>query len=331
MVRTLGSATVVSALLLAGCGGDLAPQTYQGQTMGTSYRVIADCLADMTAAIAEELDLVNGQMSTYLPESELSRFNRSPGDQWFAVSEPLLDVLSAAQTVSRASGGALDVTVGPLVNLWGFGPEVMQSATPSAGALVQAKARVGHARLELRRQPPGVKKPGEVQVDLSALAKGYGVDRVAERLQVEGCTDYLVEVGGELRVRGTNAAGQPWRIGVEVPDPQQAGGIQRVLSLDGTALATSGNYRNYRVVQGKRYSHTIDPRTGSPVTHALASVTVLHESALWADAYATAINVLGPEEGWRLAQSLELPILLIVRRENGYEERYTARFEPYLL
>jgi thiamine biosynthesis lipoprotein len=167
-------------------------------------------------------------------------------------------------------------------------------------------------------------------VDLSAIAKGYGVDRVALRLEEAGCTDYLVDVGGEVRARGASPRGDAWRVGIEVPDPERIGGVQRVLALHDLALATSGDYRNFIDLDGGRYSHTIDPRTGRPVSHRLASVTVAHPSAMWADGYATAINVLGPERGIDLAERLGLPVLLLVHAENGFQERYTPAFTQLL-
>jgi thiamine biosynthesis lipoprotein len=190
---------------------------------------------------------------------------------------------------------------------------------------------VGFAKVELRAEPPALRKRSDVYVDLSAIAKGYGVDRVAERLQAQACTDYMVEIGGEVRVRGLNPRGQPWRIGIEVPDPASVGKIHRVVSLEAMAVATSGDYRNYVERDGMRLSHTIDPRSGEPVGHSLASVTVVHGSALWADAYATAINVLGVDAGWAFAKQENLAVLFIMRGANGFEERYNSAMESFLL
>ena len=298
--------------------------------MGTVFRVTAHCPNDVSGSIEAELAAVDGEMSTYRPDSLLSRFNQAEVDTWFAISADLLHVVQAAQSMSRRSEGAFDITVGPLVNLWGFGPDGHDRPLPSQPELRRARSRVGYAKLELRRQPPALRKRSDVYVDLSAIAKGHGVDRVAERLQAQGCTDYMVDIGGEVRVLGVNPQGQPWRIGIEVPDSGSIGKVQRILSLESMAVATSGDYRNYVEHGGERFSHTIDPRSGRPIRHGLASVTVVHESALWADAYATAINVMGFDAGWAFAEEENLPVLLIMRSANGFEDRYNAAMEAFL-
>jgi len=302
--------------------------------MGTYYGVTTRCPAppvDLDARIASALAEVNAQMSTYDESSTLSRFNRDEDTDWFPVEPALVKVISAAQIISRQSGGAFDVTVGPLVNLWGFGPDAVGAQAPSPEALTEARSRVGYRFLEVRDDPPALRKSMPVYVDLSAIAKGFGVDQVAVLLDGLGCADFLVDVGGEVRARGQNPSGRPWRVGVEVPDPDSAGGVQRVLLLDNRAVATSGDYRNFRDLDGRRFSHTIDPRTGAPVSHALASVSVVHDSAMWADGYATAIDVLGPEAGLALADDLGLPVLLVVRTPDGFEERYNRLLSDYLV
>ncbi len=321
----------IAVALLPACEGRSAYATYQGQTMGTVYRVTARCPLQVGRAIDEELMAVNQQMSTYLPDSELSQLNAAPLNVWFGVSAELFEVLEAAQALSRQSRGAFDVTVGPLVNLWGFGAQPGPGTKPAEDQISRVRQRVGHAHLELRRVPPAVNKRLDVFVDLSAIAKGHGVDRVAARLDRVGCSDFMVEVGGEVKARGVNPQGSPWRIGIEVPDLRRLGGVQRVLGLRGSAVATSGDYRNYAEYDGQRYSHTIDPRTGMPITHNLASATVVHESALWADGFATVVSVLGPQDGWAFAQEHGLAALLVVREQNGFEERYTKAMEPHLL
>jgi thiamine biosynthesis lipoprotein len=276
-------------------------------------------------AIESELAQINAWMSTYDPESTLSRFNRAPVGEWIEVDAELITVLDSALTLSRESSGAFDVTVGPLVNAWGFGPVNLDGPDgPSADELAALLTRVGYQLLEIRSTPAALRKTADIYVDLSAIAKGFGVDRVAQLLQQSGCQDFLVDIGGEVRVRGVNPAGKAWRIGIEVPDPDSQGGIQRILALHDQAVATSGDYRNFRDLAGHRISHTIDPRTGRPVEHGLASVTVVHESAMWADGYATAINVLGPQAGFALAEAKGLSALLITRSPDGYQERYTS-------
>jgi thiamine biosynthesis lipoprotein len=317
------------AAALGACSAGPDYDRYDGATMGTHYRVTAACPTTVGAMIEAELVAVNDEMSTYLPDSALSRFNKGPMDEWIPMPGFVIEVITAARALSEASGGAFDVTVGPLVNLWGFGPESV-SGVPDADAIAGARARIGFTALETRAEPPALRKTLPLYVDLSAIAKGHGVDRVVARLLDVDCTDLLVDIGGEVRAVGLNPQGQRWRIGVEVPDPEQVGGIQRIVELDAAALATSGDYRNFIEAEGRRYSHTIDPRTGAPVEHTLASVTVLHPSAMWADGYATLLNVLGPEAGWEFAVDADLAALFVVRTDNGFEERYTAGFAAAL-
>jgi len=324
-VRLVAGLGVALVAALVGCSAGSDYRRYEGATMGTYYRVTAACPRAVGALIEAELVAVNDEMSTYLPESALSRFNNAGLDEWVAVPVPVVEVVTAARRLSEASAGAFDVTVGPLVNLWGFGPDTVDGI-PAAAAIAAARDRVGYTALETRSDPPALRKTLPVYVDLSAIAKGHGVDRVVERLLEAGCTDLLVDVGGEVRAVGRNPQGRLWRIGVEVPDPERIGGIQRIVELDGAALATSGDYRNFIEVAGHRYSHTIDPRSGAPVAHDLAAVTVLHPSAMWADGYATLLAVLGPEEGWQFAVDADLAALFVVRRDNGFEERYTDAF-----
>jgi len=323
---------LVGVLMLSCCG---APdyRRVTGTTMGTYFSITARCPSsapDLEQRINSVLAEVNAEMSTYDENSTLSRFNRYAGTDWFAVEPALVDVVAAALTISRESDGAFDVTVGPLVNLWGFGPERSTPEPPTAQALAAARSRVGYQYLEVRAEPPALRKAAPVYVDLSAIAKGFGVDRAAAQLTSAGCSDFLVDIGGEVRLRGSNPAGSPWRVGVEVPDPDSVGGVQRVLLLGDGAVATSGDYRNFRDVGGRRVSHTIDPRTGAPVAHDLASVSVVHSSAMWADGYATALDVVGPDAALVLADRLQLPVLLVVRTAGGFEERYNPLMSKYL-
>lgn len=328
--RVATLALVVMLAGVAGCNPPVEFRRYGGSTMGTYYQVTARCPSDVSAAIEETLAQVNAEMSTYLPDSTLSRFNGAPLNAWFPVPAELAEVVAAAATLSRESAGAFDVTVGPLVNLWGFGPDAT-SGVPDPAAVTDTLARIGFQHLEVRQQPPALRKAVELYVDLSAIAKGHGVDRVVRRLRQAQCDAMLVDIGGEVRGTGSSPTDRPWRIGIEVPDPDSIGEIQRVVQLDDAAVATSGDYRNFRDSAGGRFSHTIDPRTGYPVEHGLASVTVLHESAMWADGYATLLNVLGPEQGLAFARDRQLAALFVIRRESGFEERYTREFEALLL
>jgi thiamine biosynthesis lipoprotein len=278
-------------------------------------------------AIEGQLALVNELMSTYLPSSELSRFNQWRSSEPFHLSAETLEVFEVARRVGSLSGGAFDVTVGPLVNAWGFGPPGKPAHPPSSRELDELKARVGWDKIVLEEARSAIRKTRpDVYCDLSAVAKGYGVDRVSEALSGLGYVEHMVEVGGEVRARGHNAEGQPWRIGVEKP-LEGGRAVQRTLPLENLAMATSGDYRNYYEEGGQRISHEIDPRTGRPIGNRLASVTVITERCVEADAFATALIVLGEDEGYRLAIEQNLATLFLVREADGFIEKTSPRFE----
>jgi len=308
-----------------------------GPTMGTIFTVKlvdrsgeAEPPAALSELVETELEAVNRAMSTYLPDSELENFNRH-GLGPFAASAALLEVVAEAQRVADLSGGAFDVTVRPLVDAWGFGPPGT-AETPGDELVDQLLATVGFRFLEVNLERGEISKARpQLRVDLSAIAKGYGVDRVAAALEAAGQLEYMVEVGGEVRARGRNRNGEVWRIGIERPD-ELGREVHAAIPLADLALATSGDYRNFRMLGGRRISHTIDPRVGRPVAHDLASVSVVHPSCMTADAWATALEVLGPAEGPALAERLELAALFLVREDAGRfrELRSTAwavRFE----
>ena len=344
MKPLLAVPALLAALLAAACGGpDRGPHlyTFQGSTMGTTFmvKVVTETLreerqAEVLELIEAELDEVDTKMSHYLEDSELSRFNRSHDTSPFTVSEETLEVFRHAQELARLSGGAFDVTVGPLVDAWGFGPEERviepsESIKPRPDEVISRLiAHVGYTKIELDLEHSTIRKTDpSVACDLSAIAKGYGVDQVSEALRREGFGDHLVEVGGEVRAAGLNDAGHPWRIAIEQPG---SGGTVpgRIVPLSNLAMATSGDYRNYYEVGGVSFSHTIDPRTGYPVSHALASVSVVDELSVRADGLATALAVLGPDEGYELAVEQDLAALFIVRDgEGGLRERATPAFE----
>ena len=335
-VPAAAAIVALAAALLPACSPREAESpellTLAGATMGTTWTVKLPAAGapDTTllrGAVEAVLEDVNAAMSGYREDSELSRFNRHAGDDWFPVSPATARVLAEAERVSRLSDGAFDVTVWPLVQLWGFGAAGRRGEAPPAAELAAARERVSWRQLAVREDPPALRKARpDVQIDLGAIAKGFGVDAVADTLAALGLEACLVEIGGELRAAGVKAPGQPWQVGVE--RPQDVGrGVQRVLDLGGMALATSGDYRNYFEEGGRRYSHTIDPRRGEPIAHRLASVTVADPSCMRADALATALNVLGPERGWELALHEELAAYFIVRGDAGFEERATPAFE----
>lgn len=316
----------------------------RGPTMGTDFTIVLPGpsanwdrtqLERLQTQIDAELEAVNAEMSTYLVSSELSRFNRAPVGKPVEVGPALLEVVRLAKQVSEQSNGAFDVTVGPLVDEWGFGPgDRTERAEPTPERIAELQAWVGDAKLELDVEAKTLRKlaPG-LQVDLSAIAKGHGCDRLAAVLEAAGHHDYMIEIGGELRLRGRNPSGDGWAVAIERPTGDIAGvrAVHTILEITDVAVATSGDYRNYWSSGETRYSHTIDPRTGRPITHALASVTVVYpESAALADAWATALNVLGPDEGLALANRLDLAAYFLVRTDTGHEVRASAAFEPYL-
>jgi thiamine biosynthesis lipoprotein len=331
--------SLFATFLLAACGGSSGENpavSFSGATMGTSYSVkVAHVPRDVEADqlkinVDAVLRQVNDSMSTYDGSSELSRFNQSRSTDWVSVSNQLLTVVREALRVSHLSAGAFDVTVGPVVNLWGFGPSPGRGEIPSDAQIQAAVAKVGYNRLRVRYAPPAIRKDDpDLYVDLSAIAKGYGVDQVAAYLESREIQNYLVEVGGELRAKGNKAAGIPWRIGIEKPTPAERT-VEEIIDIPEGAVATSGDYRNFFEVGNERFTHEIDPRTGRPVTHNLASVTVISPSAMQADAMATALMILGPEAGFQLAERENLAAFFLVKQGKGFDERSTTAFQEYL-
>lgn len=325
------------ALWVTGCSVSEDPQnrfhTFNGPTMGTWYNVkiqgLPDSLSETAVkqAIDAELNGVNEAMSTWREDSELSRFNRAPVQVPFPMSADTRQVLAISAEVYEASGGAFDITVGPLVNLWGFGPDKQEDSIPPPEDISRLLQEIGGDAIRIQGEQVSKSRP--VQIDLSAVAKGYGVDKVASRLEALGIRRYMVEVGGEIRVGDAKLSGETWKIAIEEPTTLSRS-IQKVLSLKNVAIATSGDYRNFYEKDGKRYSHTIDPRTGSPVAHKLASVSVIHESCAYADAWATALTVLGPEESLKLAEKLNLAVYLLVKTETGFEALQSESFSRYV-
>lgn len=363
-----------------------------GTIMGTAWTVRLrkpldpPAAAKLQAEVQATLDRLDGQMSTWKATSELSRFNAYRGADWFAVPADLAAVVAESRAVSEASGGAFDVTVAPLVTLWGFGPggeehgvdpgpgvrdepatrqavgraatsdattpnEASRYATPIATivepvdasatrpvrrvppdeAIARAKARVDYHKLEVRLTPPALRKLApDLAVDLSAVAPGYASDRVADLLNAAGIADYFVNLSSEIRARGQSPRGGPWRVAIQQPIPDTVR-VLRIVALPNLALSPSGDYQNFFDEGGKRYCHEIDPRTGRPIDHALASVAVVHPSAARADAMATALMVLGPDAGYDLAVRMKLAAFFVARKDGRFETRATPAFEPLLL
>ena len=320
---------------MAACGPQ-GPQEYafEGRAMGTSYtvKIIAEAPLEaaetdrLAGAIFAAIDDVNNKMSTYREDSELSRFNQLKTDQPFVVSAATLQVLVEAQRIGALSDRAYDITVGPVVNLWGFGPGARTNDI-SDQMIQAALASVGWEMIEIDAASSTIRKlHPDVYVDLSSIAKGYGSDRVGEALAAEGYSRYLVELGGEIRAAGLNLGGEPWRLAIERPVEDQRA-IERVVALENLSMATSGDYRNFYDADGERISHTIDPRTGRPVRGRVAAVSVIDASCMTADGWATALTALGEEEGFALAERQQLPALFQLRQDDGsFEQKPTSAF-----
>ncbi|MDE8602842.1 FAD:protein FMN transferase [Marinomonas sp. RSW2] len=307
--------------------------SFSGPTMGTTYTVKFYTTenikkpSDLKGGVDAALVRVNKLMSTYDPNSELSVFNKLPANQFSNISEDMAYVIDKALLISEMSGGEYDITIGPLVNLWGFGPGDREDKVPSQVLIDEAKSRVGYHYLKLDGRK--LTKEKDIYVDLSSIAKGYGVDMVAQVLQGRGVENYLIEIGGEILSKGVKADGTSWKVAIESP----AGGhgiVERIMSVTDIAVATSGDYRNYFEKNGVRYSHTISPNTGRPITHRLVSVTVVDKTTTMVDGLATAITVLGPEKGFEFAQKNGIAAYLLIKTDFGFEERPSDAFKPYL-
>jgi len=328
---------LLAVFVLAGCSDSAKDRLvgFDGSTMGTSYSVrwVAKDdrqVAGIKQAVEERLALINQQMSTYIPESEVSHFNAlSSGGM--PVSAELASLVQRSQSISEQTGGAFDITVGPLVNLWGFGPEGRIVSTPSGDKIASLRTRVGYQKLRVSQNPPSLSKPTNLQVDLSAIAKGYAVDQLASLLVANGINNYLVEIGGELKLSGNKPNGESWRIAIEAPLTSERA-AQQVLPISNIAMATSGDYRNYFEENVVRYSHTINPLTGEPIKHALVSVTVLHPSCADADALATALMVMGDKKGLEFAKRHDLAAYFLIKAQEGaeFESVVTAKFDALL-
>ena len=327
---------VLMLAILSGCSVSKEPEIYAitGLSMGTSYTVkwVSQDNSDydnVANSVAAELSRVELSMSTYMDASDLSGFNGAAINEWHKVPAEMASLVAQSLYLSDQTNGAFDITVGPLVNLWGFGVDPLPKNIPSQDALDKLRSVVGYQFLQVQQQPPAMLKLADSAIDLSAIAKGHGVDAVARLLELHELNDYLVEVGGELRAHGKKPDGSPWRIAIETPsvDARQ---IYQVVKVNNMAVATSGNYRNYYEQDGTRYSHTLDPSTLRPVTHNLASVTVVDASAARADALATALMVMGDEQGVAWATRHQVPAYFIMKQDQGFVAQATAGFKDYL-
>ena len=335
--------TLVNGLVLAGlaffvsaCTQPAQMLSFSGQTMGTTYHIKfvgTDQLPNeqlLQAEIDLALEKVNDQMSTYRKNSELSQFNQMTLASTIDVSPDTAKVIQAGIDLYQKTDGALDITLGPLVNLWGFGPDKRPVKVPSPELIAQTKAKTGINSLTINGLKASKSNP-DLYVDLSSIAKGFGVDKIASLLAKYQPKGYLVEIGGEVSLYGVKADDTPWRIAIEQPDVDERE-IQQVIEPGNMAMATSGDYRNYYEEDGQRFTHIIDPRTGYPIDHRLASVTVLHPQSMIADGYATAMMVLGTEASLALAKEQNLAIMLIEKQAEGegFKVYYSDSFKPFV-
>lgn len=325
---------------LLGCGGEkqfennLELHVFTGQIMGTWYTV------KYLPPVASERQLPNDQinlqihahlvridklMSTYKADSEVSRFNVAKPGQWFAVSKETFEVISLAQRISEQTTGRFDITVAPLVDLWGFGPNYREDSVPDKEQITVLLNQLGFHNLELNQTELTIRKKTPLRIDLSAIAKGFAVDQVADYLDEQDIISYMVEVGGEIRTRGTKPGDKPWRIAIESPYSQQQD-VHLILDVNDRAVATSGDYRNYFEKDGRRYSHTINPQTGYPITHNLASVTVIGKSAVEVDALATAFSVMGVDQAMQYAKEYNVAAYFIVKEKEGFVAKASEAF-----
>ncbi|WP_099607600.1 FAD:protein FMN transferase [Vibrio coralliilyticus] len=323
-----------SLLVLAGCEKPVEQIHLSGPTMGTTYNIkyIESEGIPSPEVLQKEVDRlleeVNDQMSTYRKDSELSRFNQNQTSTPFEVSPQTATVVKEAIRLNGLTLGALDVTVGPLVNLWGFGPEARPEVVPTDEELAARKANTGIQHLTVEGNLLTKDIPN-LYVDLSTIAKGWGVDVVADYIQSQGIQNYMVEVGGEMRLKGVNREGVKWRIAIEKPSADERA-VQEIIEPGDMAVATSGDYRIYFERDGVRYSHIINPQTGKPIRHKVVSVTVLDKSSMTADGLATGLMVLGEEQGMKIANENDIPVFMIVKTEDGFKEMASEAYKPFM-
>lgn len=330
--------TVVLALvpLIGACTRTPEELAISGPAQGTTYSIkVASAPAEVDAhalrtVTDEVLNRIDLSMSSYRADSEISRFNAASSTDWVEVSSDLATVVDYALQVSRVSEGMFDITVGPLVAAWGFGPAGEPIDLPDEAKLAELRTQVGYQKLEARLSPPALRKSDpRVRVDLNGIAPGYTVDLIAERFQSMHLSHFMIDLGGEVRAQGRNARGEAWRIAVERPidaEPEP----YAIVSLDNASVTTSGEYRHYYDRDGHRYSHTIDPRTGRPVEHSLASVVIIGPTTMYVDAWAKVFNVLGTEAGRKLAIERAMPVMFIEANGTELHSVTTPQFDPYV-
>ncbi|KAE9528263.1 FAD:protein FMN transferase [Testudinibacter aquarius] len=337
----IGLAFFISFSVVA-CGDHSTEVVFGGKTMGTTYNVkyLADSKLDLPSpdevqkVLDRTLQEVNRQMSTYQKDSEISRFNQlQQADTPFAIAPEFGKVVEEAIRLNQVTEGALDITVGPLVNLWGFGPENRPDKAPTEQEIQDRRTWVGIEKLHLDKQDGQYqlrKSVPNLYIDLSAIAKGFGVDQLASYLDSLHIEHYMVEIGGEVRAKGLNKEGKAWQIAIEKPEFDGSRAVQQIIGLQNMAMATSGDYRNYFEQDGVRFSHEIDPKTGKPIGHNLVSITVLSPSCMTADGLATGLFVLGADKALEIAEKNKLAVYLIIKTNNGFEIKMSSAFKPML-
>jgi len=339
-------AMLVATLFFAGCDSATqatqapasAPVVLEGKTMGTYWRV---SVVDIDAARAEklrsriqtQLDADDQLLSTWKNDSALMRFNLSKSLSPWPVNEAMADIVTTSLRVGAKTQGAMDITVGPLVNLWGFGPDKQPVQIPTQAQIDAAKAKTGLRHLTVINQAGRQylqKDLPELYVDLSTVGEGYAADHLARLMEREGIARYLVSVGGALNSRGMNAEGRPWRVAIQKPTDRE-NAVQAVVDINGHGISTSGSYRNYYELDGKRLSHVIDPQTGRPIEHNLVSVTVIAPTALEADAWDTGLMVLGAERAKEVVRREGLAVYMITREGEAFKTWMSPQFAGFVL
>ncbi len=319
------------AVALSGCESNAERiEVLSGPTMGSTYTIkyVYNATTPAADAVGVEvqsiLDEVDRQMSTYRLDSDIARFNQSPVDTCMPMPQPVLDLVQYGDQLSRLSDGAFDLTLGPLLDLWGFGPQARGKKVPSAAEIAQAQAQIGYQHI--RVVDGQLCKDADVKVEFNSIAAGYTVDRMSERFAELNIDSYMIEITGELIAKGLKPDGSPWRIALEQPlgDGQRV--IQRVLEIDNYGINTSGDYRNYFEEDGVRFSHTIDPQVGAPISHRLASVTVIDRSTLHADGLGTLLLVLGPTRGLDFAEEHKIAAFFVMRDGEGFATQVSSEF-----
>lgn len=331
-MRTLFAVLIV--ILLLGCDQATKPLFLEGSTMGTTYHFTLVKVPPQLKEIQlkQEIDTllaeVNQQMSTYKKDSELSLLNQNPSTDWIPISKALFTVMQEALRVSALSEGAFDITVGPLVNLWGFGPTWREDKIPTQEEINQEKQKVSYQYLSIQIDPPAIKKTKpDVYIDLSGIAQGYAADIIADFLEKQGILNYLVEISGEMRTKGHNPKGEAWKVAIEKPIPNIRA-VQTVVSVHDSGIATSGDYRNFFELNGRRFSHIIDPKTGEPVQTNVVSATILDsKSCMTADAWAKVPIVMGAEKALALAERENIAMYLLIKEGDQFISKSSRAFQ----